>query len=89
MAKLAYNNAKHTSTGYTSLELNCRYHLRVSYEEDVEPRSRSKVANELTKELRNLMTAFRENLQYAQKLQKRAHNKELSLEIIPSARKFD
>ena len=36
----------------------------------------SKVANELTKELRNLMVTYRENLQHTQKLQKRAHNKE-------------
>ena len=46
-------------------ELNCEYHPHVSYEEDVNPCSRSKAANELTKELRNLMAACRENLQHA------------------------
>ena len=76
MAKFAYNNAKHASTGYTSFKLNCGYHLRVSYKENVDSRSRSKAAYELTKELRNLMAAYRENLQHAQKLQKRAHDKE-------------
>ena len=75
MAEFAYNNAKHASTGYTSFELNCGYHLRVSYEEDIDPRSRSKAADELTKELRNLMAACRENLKHAQKLQKRVYNK--------------
>ena len=75
MAEFAYNNAKHASTGYTPFELNCGYHPRVSYEEDVDPRSRSKAADELTEELRTLMAACRENLQHAQELQKRAHNK--------------
>ena len=75
MAEFAYNNAKHASTGYTPFELNCRYHPRVSYKEDVDPRSRSKAADELTEELRTLMAACRENLQHAQELQKRAHDK--------------
>ena len=75
MAEFAYNNAKHASTGYTPFELNCGYHLRVSYKEDVDPRSRSKAADELTEELRTLMAACRENLQHAQELQKRAHDK--------------
>ena len=66
MAKFAYNNAKYTSTEETPFELNCRYHLRVFYEKDVDPYSRSKIANELTKELRNLMAAYRENLKHAQ-----------------------
>ena len=75
MAEFAYNNAKHASTGYTPFKLNCGYHPRFSYEKDVEPRSRSKVADKLTEELRNLMAAYKENLQHAQELQKRAHNK--------------
>ena len=75
MVEFAYNNAKHASTGYTPFELNCGYHPCVSYEEDVDPCSRSKAADELTEELRNLMAACRENLQHAQKLQKRAHDK--------------
>ena len=62
MAEFAYNNAKHASMGYTPFELNYGYHPRVSYKEDIDPHSRSKVANELTEELRNLMAAYRENL---------------------------
>ena len=42
MAKFAYNNAKNASTGYTSFELNCRYPPRVSYEEDLDLRSKSR-----------------------------------------------
>ena len=75
MAEFAYNNAKHVSMGYMSFKLNCGYHLRVSYKEDVDPHSRSKATDELTKKLRNLIAAYRENLQHAQELQKQAHNK--------------
>ena len=46
-------------------ELNCGYYPRVFYKEDTDPCSRSKVANELTEKLRNLMAAYKENLQHA------------------------
>ena len=72
MAEFTSNNAKHASTEYMSLELNCRCHPRIFYKDDVVPRSKSKVADKLTKELRNLMAAYKENLQHAQELQKRA-----------------
>ena len=62
MAEFAYNNAKHASTGYTPFELNCGYHPRISYKENVDSHSRSREANELTKKLRNLMVTYRENL---------------------------
>ena len=75
MAEFAYNNAKNASTGHTPFELNCGYHPRVSFEEDTDPRSRSKSADELSAELRDLMTVCRENLHHAQELQKRAHDK--------------
>ena len=76
MTKLAYNNVKYTNTGYTSFKLNYRYHLRVFYKENVDPCSSFKIADKLTKKLRNLIVACRKNLQYTQKIQKRAHNKE-------------
>ena len=75
MAEFAYNNAKNASTGYTPFELNCGYHPRVSYKEDLNPRSKSKTAKKLSFELRNLMAACQQNLHHAQKLQKQAHNK--------------
>ena len=46
MADFAYNNAKHVSMGYTPFELNCGYHIYVSYKEDVDPRSKPKAADE-------------------------------------------
>ena len=55
MAEFAYNNAKNASTGHTPFELNCGFHPRMSYEEDVDPRSQSKLADELSAELRELI----------------------------------
>ena len=75
MAEFAYNNAKNASTGFTPFELNCGYHPRVSYKEDLDPRSKSKTAEKLSSDLRNLMAACQQNLHHVQKLQKRAHNK--------------
>ena len=75
MAEFAYNNAKNVSTGHTPFELNCGYHSWMSYKEEVDLRSKSKSADKLLAELRELMIVCRENLYYAQKLQKRAHVK--------------
>ena len=75
MAEFAYNNAKNASTSYTSFELNCGYHSRMSYKEDVDSRSQSKLADELSGELRELMIVCQKNLHHAQELQKRAHDK--------------
>ena len=75
IAKFVYNNAKNASTGHTPFELNYGYHLRVSYEEDINPRSKFKSADKLLAELRKLMTVCQKNLYHTQKLQKQAHNK--------------
>ena len=75
MAEFAYNNTKNASTSHTSFELNCGYQPRISYKEDINPRSKSKSAVKLLAELRELMTVCRKNLYHTQKLQKQAHNK--------------
>ncbi len=75
MAEFAYNNVKNASIDHMPFELNCGFHPRVSYKEDVDPRSQSKSADELATELRELMAVCIENLQHIQKLQKRYHNK--------------
>ena len=75
MAEFAYNNVKNASTGYTPLELNCGYYPRVSYKEDLDPRSQSKTAEELSSKLQNLIAACQQNLYYAHELQKQTHNK--------------
>ena len=75
IAEFAYNNAKNASTGFTPFKLNYGYHSRVSYEEDLDPRSKSRTAEELSSKLRELITVCQQNLHHAQKLQKRGHNK--------------
>ena len=75
MAKFAYNNTKNGSTGHTPFELNYGYPLRIFFEEDINSRYRSKTTNKLLAKLWGLMTVCQENLHYAQKLQKRAHDK--------------
>ena len=75
MAKIAYNNAKKASTCHTPFELNCEYHPRVSYKEDINSRPNSKLVDELSAKLQKLMIICQENIHHAQELQKRAHNK--------------
>ena len=68
MAKFAYNNAKNTSTGHTPFELNCGYHPKVLFKEDVDPCSKSCSADKLVRELRELMEVCCQNLLHAQEL---------------------
>ena len=75
MAEFAYNHAKNASTRFMLFELNCGYHPRVSYKEDLDPRSKSKTTEELSSELRELMTMCQQNIHNIQELQKQAHNK--------------
>ncbi len=75
MVKFAYNNAKNTSTGHMPFKLNRGYYLWASYKEDVNPRFQSKLADKLVIELKKLMAICKENLQYAQELQKQYHDK--------------
>ena len=55
IAEFAYNNSKNASTCHTLFELNCGYHSWISYEKEVDPRSKSKSAEKLSAELRELM----------------------------------
>ena len=55
MAEFAYNNTKNASTGHISFEFNYGYHPRVSYKKDLDPHSKSKIAEELSSKLQNLM----------------------------------
>ncbi len=61
MADFAYNNIKNASTGHISFELNCGYHPRVSFEEDIDSHLRSRSANKLAKELRELIEVCCQN----------------------------
>ena len=75
MAEFAYNNAKNASTGHPLFKLNCGYYPCVFYEEDLDPCSKLKIAEEQSSELQKLMTVCQQNLYHAQELQKQAHNK--------------
>ena len=88
MAEFAYNNAKNASTGHILFELNCGYHPRVFYEEDLDPRSKLKTAEKLSSELQNIMAVCQQNCHHAQKLQKRAHNKGIKPQSYASGDKI-
>ena len=75
MVEFAYNNAKNTSTGHTLFELNCGYHPRILYRDDINPRSKSKSADKLSAKLRELIIICQKNLHHAQELQKQANDK--------------
>ena len=75
MAEFAYKNAKNASTGHTSFELNYSYHARMSYKKNVDPCSQSKLADELSAELKELIIVCGKNLHHTQEIQKRAHDK--------------
>ena len=65
MAEFVYNNAKNASIGDTPFELNCGYHPRVFYEEDIDSRLRSCSANKLIEELKALIEVCCQNLLHA------------------------
>ena len=75
IAEFAYNNTTNTSTDYTPFKLNCGFYRKISYEEDVDPQSKSKTVKQLVTELQSLISMCRENLYDAQELQKSYHNK--------------
>ena len=47
----------------------------MSYQENINPRSKSKPADELSTKLRELIIVCQENFHHAQKIQKRIYNK--------------
>lgn len=75
MAKFTYNNANNASTNHTLFELNYGYHPQASYKEDIHPQFQSKLAYKLASKLRELMTIYHKNIQHAQELPKKYHDK--------------
>ena len=49
-----------------SFEFNYSYHSWMSYKDNINPRSKSKSANKLSIELKELMIICKENIYYAQ-----------------------
>ena len=75
IAEFAYNKAKNTNINYIEFELNYDWHLRVLFEKNIDPRSRSSFADKLAEKLRELIKIYYQNFLYAQKLQKRVYDK--------------
>lgn len=75
MAEIAYNKVKNANIGYTSFKFNCDYHHHKSFEDEVDPCSRSHSADKLPKKLKELILIYQQNLLHFLKLQKQAHNK--------------
>lgn len=51
IAEFTYNKAKNASTSHNPFEVTCGYHLRVSFAENVKPRSRSRSVDKQAEEL--------------------------------------
>ena len=66
MAKFIYNNAKNASTGHTSFELNCGYHLCILYKKDLNFHFKLISVTELSAELRELIIDYYENRHHTQ-----------------------
>ncbi len=65
MAEFAYNNINNTSTGHILFKLNCRFYFQILFKEDVNPHSRSYLANKLADELKELIEICCQNLLHA------------------------
>lgn len=69
MAEFAYNNAKNSSTSYTSFKFNDRYHsYKVLFKKDIKPHLKSCFANKQAEKLKKLVLIDCQNLFYKQKL---------------------
>ena len=75
MAEFTYNNAINDSTSHTRFKLNCGYHFWMLYKKKVYLCSQSKLAEELSEKLKELIVVYCENLDHARKLQKQVQNK--------------
>ena len=88
MVEFAYNNAKNTSTGHTSFELNCGYHSWISYKKNVDFYSQSKSADELSAGLRELMIFAKKIFTMPKNFKNKLTIRESNLGATPLTRKF-
>ena len=77
IAKCAYNNAKNASTCYNSFKLNFSYYPKISFKEDTDSYFKFKSADKVLPGLWELMIVCYKNIYHTQKLQNRAHNKDV------------
>lgn len=69
VAEFAYNNARNSTTGISPFEANLGYSPRMSWDEDVDPKSRSRAAVDNAKHLATLMGVCKEAILAAQETQ--------------------
>lgn len=87
MIKFAYNNIINASTYPISFELNCSYYSYVFIGDEIIFCLKFDLANELAKELRDLILIYQQNLFYIQGLQKQVYHKEIKLKSYTSDKK--
>ncbi len=81
MAELAYNNSWQASTMMSLFEALLGRHPQMSYEDNCDPRSKSRTADKNLATLRDLMKGLKVNLTESQKLQALYHNKHVKERI--------
>ena len=69
MAEFAYNNAKNSATGMSPFEANLGYDPRMSWDENIDLKSRSRTAVENVKHLFTLMDVCKAAMLTAQQSQ--------------------
>ncbi len=74
-AEFAYNNAKNSVTGISPFEANLGYSPRMSWDEDIDPKSRSQAAVDNAKHLFTLMGVCKDAILTAQQSQAEYANK--------------
>ena len=75
MAEFAYNNSRQTSTMMSPFEVLLAYDPRMSYEDNRDPRSKSRAADKNTAALRDLIKELKSNMAESQELQILYHSK--------------
>lgn len=70
MDKFVYNNGKDASIGHKSFKLNCGFHIRVFYEENINFYLKSKAIDKLAAMLKAVISVYKKNFYLTQKLQK-------------------
>ena len=75
MAEFTNNNAKNASTSHSLFELNCGYHPRDLFENDINPCLKFRFTNKLAKKLKKLIDVYFQNLFHTRDLSKKPHEK--------------
>ena len=64
MVEFTYNNTKNANTGHTLFKFNCGYYFRILFKEDIYSHLRSRFADKLVEELKELIEICYQNLLY-------------------------